>query len=323
MAVWEMQEDKLAGTTDARLTFRDRWLGVALIVLASVSYAVQGILSKYAYEGQASVPTLLAIRFSVGTLIVWSLLLFIPRRHRPGRRQTRRDLLGFTVLGALFVTNSLFYYMSLTLLPVGTAAVLVFVFPALVVLWSVLFFGERLTGLKAAALALALLGVVLTVDPGAAFAVGAAFSWVGVIWALASALSNSWYVTLAPVIGKDKSSLAVALYSLPVTALCFGVYLPFVGYSSEMTRVAWLSCLCIGVLTGASVYLYLVGVALTGASRAAIIATSEPATAVLLGALLLDEPLAPVKLLGGVCITTAIIMLSLPGRAALSEVVPE
>jgi drug/metabolite transporter (DMT)-like permease len=293
---------------------RDRWLGIVLVALTGVSYAVQGILSQYAYRGGADVPTLLALRFGVGTLVIWALLLAMPRALRPPLRYPRRDLLGFGLLGALFVTNALFYYLSLTQLPVGTAAVLVFVFPALVVLWSVLFFGERLTALKAGALLLALAGVVFTVDPAAALAVGMGFSWLGVLWALGSAFSNSWYVVLAGAVGRGKPSLAVALYSLPVTAVFFGGYLLVAGGSYGMETIAWASCLAIGALTGVSIYLYLIGLARIGASRAAIVATSEPATALLLGALLLSEAVTPVKLLGGACIAAAITLLSLPGE---------
>ncbi|MDP9352933.1 MAG: DMT family transporter, partial [Chloroflexota bacterium] len=235
-----------------------------------------------------------------------------PRRHRPLMRLPVRDLLGFALLGGLFVTNSLFYYLSLSLLPVGTASVLVFVFPALVVLWSRLFQKEDLSALRVLALILALIGVVFTVDPVAALALGAGISWLGVGWALGSALSNSWYVTLAGVVGQGRPPLSVALYSLPVTAICFGVYLAFTGgFPREMATIAWASCVGIGVLTGAAVYLYLIGVGRIGASRAAIVATSEPATAVLLGALLLGESITAFKLLGGGFVVAAIALLSL------------
>lgn len=295
---------------------RDRYLGLAMVILASVSYGVQGVLAKYAYDGHADVSTLLAIRFSVATLMVWGLLPVISRGQRLPLRQTRRDLLGFALLGALFVTNSWFYYKSLTMLPAGTAAVLVFVFPALVVLWGRLFFREILTRYKVAALCLSMLGVVLTVDPATALAVGAAFSWAGVLWALGSAFSNSWYITLAAIIGRGKPAFILSLYSVPVTALAFDAYLALSGgFAPGINAQGWLSCMSIALLTGVSIYLYFLGIELIGASRAAIVATSEPATAVLLGALLLSEAVTPVKLLGGLCIAGAIGLLSLPARS--------
>jgi drug/metabolite transporter (DMT)-like permease len=289
------------------------WLGIGAVALASISFGAQGILAKYAYAGGADVPTVLAVRFGVASAVIWGLLLTLPRRRRPPLRQPVLTALGFAVLGLLFVTNSLFYFLSLDLLPAGTAVVLVFVFPALVVLWGVLFFGERLTALKAAALALALLGCVLTVDPASALVPGATLSLLGVLWALSSGFSNSWYVVLAGVIGRGKSPLVAALYSLPITALCFGGYLLIRGGpGSNVSVSAWLSCVAVGVLAGFAVYVYLLGVGLVGASSAAVIATSEPATTVVLGVLLLGEPVVLTKLAGGLCIAAAIALLSRP-----------
>ncbi len=47
-----------------------------------------------------------------------------------------------------------------------------------------------------------------------------------------------------------------------------------------------------------------------GASRAAITGTTEPATAVVLGILLLGDPTNPVKLGGGVLIIGAVLVMS-------------
>ena len=284
------------------------------MVLASVGFGVQGILAKYAYEGGADVRSVLAVRFAVATLVLWGLLPLMPRSRRVPVRQPPRSLLGAGALGLLFVSNSLFYYQSLTLLPAGIAAVLVFVFPALVALWSALFLREPLTRPKLGALGLALLGCFLTVDPSG-LSLGAGLSLAGVAWAFGSAFSNSWYVTLAAMVGRGMPPLAVALFSLPVTAACFLGYLLLTGgFSPGITPWGWASCVALGVLAGLSVYVYLAGVGLIGASRASVTATVEPAVALLLGALLLAEPLTTASLLGAGCILGAVALLSQPDR---------
>lgn len=193
------------------------------------------------------------------------------------------------------------------LLPASTNSLLVFVYPALVVLWSTLFFREKLSRIKAAALGLALAGCFLTVDPLAALAITSSFSFLGALLSLISAFSNSWYVILAGRIGAGVSGIVKGAYSLSVTAVCFMLYIMV---SGGMSPGGWLWCLGIGALTGVSVYLFLIGVNFSGASRTAIISTTEPATAIFLGALLLAESLTPVKLVGGFCIVGAIFILS-------------
>lgn len=271
-------------------------IGIGAVLVAAVSFGVQGMLGKYATAGGASIATLLTVRWGVAGGIVWAILLLLRRRNQePSLRQPARKVLGFGALGLLFVTNSFFYFLALELLPVGTTVLMVYLFPALVVLWSVLFFGERLDRARGGALALALLGGALTIDPVAAWAVGAAFSGLGVVLALCSAFSNSWCTTLMAPVGRGVPGPIVNAYSLPVTAVvCGGYALATGGFSGGMSLVAWLACLAVG------------------ASRAAIVMTAEPVTAVTLSALLFAEALTPLKLLGGVCIAAGILPLSRP-----------
>ncbi|NWJ45173.1 MAG: DMT family transporter [Chloroflexi bacterium] len=288
------------------------WLGIGIVAIAGASYGVQSVLAKYAYEGNANVASLLTIRFIGAGLVIWlTIWLLIRRGVRLQVRQPRRKALSFFLLGLIWITNALFYYMGLELLPAGTAALLVFVFPVLIVLWSVLFFNEKLSWTKTIALGLALLGCFLTVDPGTAFMAGATFSWLGALYVFGSAFSNSWYSVLAQHFGKNTNGLIMAGYCIPVTAVCFTLYVSVTGtFRFDMTVAGWICCIAIGILTGFSVFLLLMGINIIGATRSGIVATSEPAVAVLLGALLLDESINAAKLLGGFLIVLAILSLS-------------
>ena len=298
------------GTPTAVSSRQRRWAGVGLVTVAGASYGVQSVLAKVAYDRGMDVPTVLAVRFGVASVLIW-MVVAARRRHTAPLRVPGRKLLGFGLLGLLFVTNALFGYLALTYLPASTTTLLIFAFPALVVLWSRLFFGERLGRIKLGCLALGLVGCLLTVDPVTVFTAGSTLSLVGIGWALLSALSNSWYATLAGPIGRGTSGLTVAAYSLPVTAVCFLSYLTvYGGPAGGVSVTGWLACISIGALAGLSVGALLSGIARIGPSQAAIVSTSEPATAVLLGALVLAEPLKLITLLGGGCIVAAIVLLS-------------
>ncbi len=285
--------------------------GVGLVVLAGTSFAVQSILAKVAYHRGADVPTVLTSRFVIGAAALWAVVWW---RRTQGDdlllRQSPRRLLGFGLLGALFITNALFGYLALERLPVGTATLLIYLFPALVVLWSRLFFGERLTGWKGIALVLALVGCGLTVDPVATLTDRTALSWIGIAFALASAVSNSWYATLAAPLGRGVPGLTVAAYSLPVTAAGFTGWLIRRSELPAVSAIGWIACLAIGLLSAVAIAAFLAGAARIGGSRSAIASTSEPATAVVLGAALLAEAVAPIRLVGGGCIVAAIVLLA-------------
>jgi drug/metabolite transporter (DMT)-like permease len=293
-----------------------KWLGIGLVTVAGVSYGIQAILGKLSYNGGANPETLLTFRFVVAMVIIWLLIFVLARRGTPiPLRQPRKKVYGFFILGLLWIPNSLLYFMGLKLLPAGTAVLLVYVFPALVVLWATIFFHEKLGVVKALALGLALLGCFLTVDPAVAFSEGASFNWLGAILVFGSAFSNSWYSILAQRFGKGVSGLVTTAYGLPLTAACFTLYSVTTGqFTLNMELSGWLCCIAVGVLTAFSIYSLLTGIGLIGASKAAIVSTTEPAVTVFLGAVLLNEPLSLVKLVGGLLIVVAVISLSTAKR---------
>lgn len=299
--------------------------GLGLVTLAGVAYGGQSVLAKLAYDGGADVPTVLAVRFGIAAVAIWAILL----RQRatrivPTARPEGRARLGFALLGILFVTSALFAYRALETLAAGTTTLIVFVYPALVVLWSRLLFREPLTIRRAAALGLALGGCALTVVPSGGLGVGTAASSVGILYALGSALSNSWYATLAGPIGRGATGMAAAAYSVPVTAACFLAGLAAQGGPpAGITAGGWLATVGIGALATLSTTAFLAGVARIGSSRAAIVSTSELATAILLGALLLGEPVTVPAVAGGVCIAAAIVVLALgPSRSGVGAPLP-
>ena len=102
-------------------------------------------------------------------------------------------------LGALYVGNSGTYYAGLETVPPSLAALIVYIYPALVAVLS-LRFGTRLQGRRAwLALALALVGVVLSlggIDPDDAPPIGARS------WSCSPVIYSVWIVLSARLSGE-------------------------------------------------------------------------------------------------------------------------
>jgi drug/metabolite transporter (DMT)-like permease len=261
------------------------------------------------------------LRAAIGTLFIWSLLPLVGRRmERGGPPLAPRRRLGFVGLGLLTVFNSLTYFLALSRLPVSIAVLCLYLFPALTVLWSALFFGEQLNRQRAGALALALGGAALTLNPTTLFTAGATLSLLGVAFALISAFGNSWYGPVAVRVGRGYHGYTVARHALPATATCFLLYvLVSDDFARDMTARSWLICGIVGVLTGASVLLYLIGIARIGPSPAAITTVAEPVTVIILSAIVLAEPLTLFKALGGACIVASIVLLARARTARIEK----
>ena len=303
-------EAPVVGSSEVRPSFvRRHWLGIGLCALSGMSYGGQAILAKWAYGQGVNVTSLLTVRLTVASLAIWLLVAIT----RPDMRLSRRQRVGLAVLGLNFIGSTGMYYLSLNMLGASTAALLGNTYPIWVVLWMVLFFHERFDQLRSLALGMAVLGAVLTVDPVAVVTTGERFSWIGAILAVGSALSNSVYIIFSGRIGRGIPGLVVAAWSTPFTALAYIIWCLVSGeFQWDMSGTGWLLCIGVGIATGVAVGLYQAGIQLIGSSRAAITATTEPATTVLLAIVLLGEPASPIKLGGGLLIIWAIVLLSRP-----------
>jgi drug/metabolite transporter (DMT)-like permease len=290
------------------------WFGFGLVAASGVSFAVQGILGKWVYSEGANVPTVLSLRYVVAALVI-AALVFGQKLIQPAKSESlkvdKRRLPALLILGLLWIPNSLFFFMALELIPASTAALIVFVFPALVVLWERLFFRVPLTRWKVAALVLAFLGCAFTIDPVAAFTITATFSWLGVLFALTSALSNSCYTIIAGFFTKGLSGMLVSFYIMPIGAVAFTLYSFASGnFVFNMSVGAWIACIVIGFLTAFSVVTSLIGLKIIGAAKASITASTEPASSIFLAAIFIAEPLTGTKLIGGALIICAILLLT-------------
>ena len=303
----------LAVKTQPRLT--DLW-AVILVVLTGVSYGSQAIIGKWVYANGGNAITLLTIRSVIALIIVWLMIAFL----RPSLRLPLRKVAELSLLGVVFVSSSVTYYVSLMYIPVGTAILIAYIFPALVVVGAVIFYREKFTRRKAIALLLAVGGCILTVDPVKTLSGGVDLNVFGVLMAFISAFVTAGYILLSARLGKGVPGVVASAYSLPAMASFYvlwcalgqvGLDMGVVGggFAFSMNWVGWLCCIIIGLLTSLAWTFYLIGLPKVGPSRASILVTSEPATAVFLGIIILGEAASPVKLIGGAFIFWAVYLL--------------
>ena len=154
-----------------------RLTGVVLAVVSVTSFGVMPVLTKVAYDDGAAPVGVLAVRFCLAAV---ALLLLARAAGQPLPRDRR--LAALLALGGVgYVAQGLFYFSALERISAGLTALLLYVFPALVVLLSAVLLRERPRPLAVACVALALAGTALTIGPvrggqgsGVALGLGAA-----------------------------------------------------------------------------------------------------------------------------------------------------
>ena len=169
---------------------------------------------------------------------------------------------------------------------------------------------------KLLALGLAASGLILALGPGAGRAAG-----IGVALALGSACAYSAYIIALRRFVRDIPPIAAAAVILPSACVVFGLYGVLTGtLDLALSPRAYLAIGGIAVIsTVFASTMFFAGLALVGASRAAILSTFEPVVTLTLGAALLGERLTATQWAGGACIVGAVFLLYRTSAAATAR----
>lgn len=285
--------------------------GVALCLASAVGFGAMAIFAKAAYAGGADIPTLLAIRFTLAAAVLWALVA--PRRSRaatedprPGGRRAR-PLPGLA-LGVLYAVEASAWFFALSRIDAALAELLLYAYPALVVVGAALLGRERLTRGRVQALALSSVGTALVLVAGDMSTVDV----LGIAAAMASACLYAGYVLISDRVVAEGDPLLVSAQVVTGATLCFlGYGLSTGSIDLALSAEAWVAALSIAILsTVVPILAFLKGMQLVGVGTATILSTGEPVVTVGLAMLVLGERLAPVQLLGGVVVLAALVGLA-------------
>jgi drug/metabolite transporter (DMT)-like permease len=258
------------------------------------------VLTRVVYADGAEPVGVLAVRFAIASAV---LLLVARARREPLPRG--RPLLALAALGGVgYVGMSLCFFLALERIPAGLSTLLLYFYPAVVVVLGAVLLGIRPRRAVVGCVVAATAGTALTLGPvsggqlsGVLLALGAALLYAGFILAGSRISGVGPLATTATVL----SAGTVVLTGL---ALAVQPQLP--------TRpAAWLALLGVALIgTVVAVTAFFAALALLGPSDTAIVSTVEPVVSVGLAALVLGERLSPVQLAGGLAVLLAVATLA-------------
>ena len=290
--------------------------GVLLLLLAALGYSFLPILTKFAYNAGLEPRDLLTWRFIIAAPAVWLLLAV----RRPSANGVPLPHVRLLLMGALFAASALCAFFSLDRIPASTYTVLLYCYPAFVALFSLLF-GDRLSSRGWLALALTLIGVVLTVpNLGADLARS---DPLGMALAMLNGASYAVYIVISNRLLRVDCDLQSAS-ALSITGSFLGLVLLalFAGLRAPATLDGWVSIVIMALFaTVVPIFAFYAGLRKLGAPRAAILSTLEPVLVLVWSFLLLHETMLPLQVVGAAFILASAILLQLrrtPRPAALA-----
>jgi drug/metabolite transporter (DMT)-like permease len=292
-------------------------LGYAMVLAATALWGINGSLAKGALSSGLSSLRLTEVRSTGAALIlVGALAIARPQTLRITRRELP-FLLVFGVAGLAFV--QLLYFVAIHRLEIGVALLIQYVAPVLIALWARLVLKEPVRRRVWAALLLALGGLSLVVDLWS----GVALDGLGVLAALASAVTFALYILLAENAVTRRDPVSLLALGFAFAALFWAVVQPWWSFPTEYVddRVTLDGALFSSTLP---VWALLVGVVLVGtivpfllllgalrhlsATRVGVTAMFEPVAGALVAYALLGESLTGTQLVGGAIVLAGILL---------------
>lgn len=292
-------------------------LGVLLVVASAMIMSTKGVFAKLLYSEGVSVTALVTVRALVALPIFWAYGLW--RAGRTRLLHIDRLALGWAAAAgfACYYVGALVDFHALTLIPVGLERVLLYSYPALVIL--VRSIEDRRWPARRVLLALLLTSL------GVLFAVGGfdAALWranaYGAGLVMISAATFAFFFIANERTSARAGSIEFTVYAMTAAAAALVAHCLVTGATAELALSgdAWrLMALMVVLVMVLPLFMLSEGVRLIGAQRAALVSTVGPPAATLAGVLVLGEALAATQLVGAALVVLGIVTLETRRRPA-------
>lgn len=322
-------------------------VGFLLVLAAACCFCFQNVIVRILFTEQTIVglfptggfvaPTLpnsfllLFMRMAVGVPLMAALATTLyPCTWRDIQAigsPTKRSWLGRSLAGGglMFLYLALLY-VSVGLIPTGIALTLFFTYPIFTALIAWYALGSPPSRFRWGIMGLILLGTILTLPQSAPIA--GATSPIGILcgitagftYALYTVNAQQSFVHLHPV---PFTWISFAI-TLVLSTLSLGVVLPLAGQPTALLPwwPLWVGGACSAIVTLAGHLLNNLGIRQIGATAAAMIGASNPASTVVLAWFAIQERLHSVQLTGVAIVTLGVLLLSRDTPAKRQESTP-
>lgn len=290
-------------------------LATFYVLLAATLWGSSGIFVKILTTNGLTSPQLCAVRLCVVPII---LFIFLMIRDSSKLVINVKDIKWFIFGGSIGIfAFNVCYGFSIQLNGMSTAAVLLYLMPSIVMLYSCIAFKEKLTLTKIVCLVLSLIGCSLVSGIVSGFRV----SFLGFIFGIISAFCYASYNILVSSKLKHYHPLTNVFYNFLIAGILDVIYICCIHEMNSMIEIytvkpyLLLVNIALAILCSLLTY-YLFNTALLyiPASKASILATFEPVAAAILGILLFQEHFDVWVIIGIGCELLALILLERPTK---------
>lgn len=296
---------------------------VALVVVGALLVSGKGIFAKLLFRDGVAVESILLLRSWFTLPLVWGWALYRLSPRQLWQAEPR------LVVGAMLAGLASHYaaawlnFVALTMINASLERVLLFTYPAMVVLARSLGARRWPSGNLLAAVALTYLGVACAVG-GVDLELWRA-NGLGAALVLASAAGFAYYLIANERVATVIGSAPFIVYASSAGAVALTLHAALMGGASFGTFIAlaprdW--ALVIGMTVTTSVlplFLFSASIRRIGAQRASIVSTIGPPATFIMAAWILGEAMHPIQMLGTGLIIAGIVVLETRRAPAVAQ----
>jgi drug/metabolite transporter (DMT)-like permease len=283
--------------------------GYIFIMIAVLFWGVSATAAKYLFTHNVDTLIIVQTRSSLAFLLLFGYFVIydssVLKIHL-------RDLGFLIVLGVIGIaTTNFLYYFTVRETTVATAILIQYTAPVMVTLYATFFHEERFTKIKFFALALSMIGCFLAVSGGDVSTIR--IQGLGLVTGIGSAVTYSFMIILSKHILQRYKQWTMLIYAFGFAMLfwlCINTPLDIMAkdYSLHDWGIFLLFSIC-SILIPYS--FFAAGLRLVQASRASIVSTLEPVTAIVSAYLFIGEKLNSVQALGAIVVLAAVGLLEI------------
>jgi drug/metabolite transporter (DMT)-like permease len=264
--------------------------GLLLAAGGAIAFSAKAIIVKLAYRHGVDAVTLIMYRMLFAMPLFAGLAWWAGRGKPP---LTRRDLLVVSGLGfSGYYLASFLDFAGLQYISASLERLILYLNPTLVLLFGVLFFGQRVQPAQLWALAVSYAGVLLVF--GHEVTITGPHTVLGAALVFGSAVSYAVYLVYSGQEVKRLGALRLTGWAtLVACGLCLLQFVLLRPLSAAVVapEVLWLSLLNATLCTFAPVVMVMLAIERVGATLAAQVGMIGPLSTVLMGVFILGEPM--------------------------------
>lgn len=283
--------------------------GYMLVAASAITFSAKGVFAKLLYRYGVDPVTLLALRFALAMPLFWAAVWFFP-----SEKVSRKDIFYIALSGLLgLYLAALADFYGLLYIDASLERVILYAYPAFVVIWTRIFFKEPMTTRKVFSLALTYAGLALVMK---LFHGVQRADIIGAALVLFSAVIYSLSYIFTDVFTRRVSGVKLSAYATTAAAFAFlGTWGAQKGALPKEPG-AWVLLAGLAVVsTFVPVLTINLGIKRIGASKAAIASFIGPVSTAVLAWAILGEVLEPVQLAGMILVMCGVLVISFEKKA--------